>query len=130
MKPSFSSPAFTIAFLVVTTASDAQHKPFPTNLIADSTVKTYNLNTSITDSTKKINISPAVTGVGKKDNPKTNKTTKRKKKQENGFNPYQPPPPDRKPLPYNSYRESRKPPVTDSLGGEILRTILKDKNHH
>ena len=123
MKPAFSYPAITIIFLVFSAVLNGQQNNQP----AHSLVQTDPVQTITTDTLKKTNSAPGIASPAKTDSLKTTKKKKSKKEQADVVNPYQPYTPDGKPLPYNTYRESRREPVrTDSLGGEILRTILKN----
>ena len=122
MKPAFSNPAIIMVFLLLSAICVAQN-----NQPANSSTVPGKLKTITTDTLKKINGTPCIAAAAKTDSLKTKKTANRKKKKEIDYSLYQINTPDTKPLPYNTYRESRREPVrTDSLGGEILRTILKN----
>lgn len=122
MKPSFFYPVFTIVLLVFAADIGAQEKPS-----IRSVIKTDLINPDPADTGNK---TTAVTGIAsnaKPDSLKGKKTAKQKNKEPLDYNPYLPPAPSVKPLPYNTYRERmREPAKTDSLGGEILKLILKN----
>ena len=118
MKPAFPYPAIIMVFLVFSAVCNAQN-----NQPVHSPVQTDPVQTITTDTLKKIKSAPGIAAAAKTDS----LNTKRKKKKEVDYTLYQINNPDTKPLPYNTYRESRREPVrTDSLGGEILKMILKN----
>jgi hypothetical protein len=126
MKALFFYPVITIALMIFASYIRAQERQ-PIRPI----IKTDLINPDPADTNKKTTAEAGDTSKAKTDSLKGKKTAKHKNKEPLDYNPYQPPTPSAKPLPYNTYRERmREPAKTDSLGGEILKMILKNNIKH
>ncbi len=125
MKAAFSYTTITIVFLALSVVCHGQN-----NQPDLSPAGTDSLKTITADTLKKVNSTPGIAAPAKTDSLKSTKKKKRKKEQTDYVNPYQPNTPDGKPLPYNSYRETKKEPDKNQPGAAILQAILNNNKPH